>query len=45
MEKSPQDLAAEMQRMAELHANSMWAMVMLEGAKMILAQAEQLKAK
>ena len=36
MEKSPTDLAAEMQRMADLHPNFMWAQVMKDGAAMIL---------
>ena len=36
MTKSPRELAAEMQRMAELHPDFMWAQVMQDGAAMIL---------
>lgn len=40
--KSPADLAAEMQHMADLHPNAIWAQAMAEGAAMILAQAKKL---
>lgn len=41
-EKSPVDLAAEMQSMADLHPNTIWAQAMGEGAAMILALVHQL---
>jgi len=41
--KTPTELAAEMQRMADLHANTMWAIVMREGAEMIRRLSEQAK--
>lgn len=33
--KEPLDLADEMENMAKMHENNIWALAMLEGAKMI----------
>jgi hypothetical protein len=38
--KTPAELAAEMLRMADLHPNFMWAVVMREGAEVILSCLE-----
>jgi len=37
--KTPAELAAEMERMAELHPHSFWSIVMREGAAMIVTLA------
>lgn len=42
--KTPEELATEMEQMAQLHQNTIWAEVMLEGAAMIRELATPIEA-